>query len=458
MTKQNAIHDNCFNCVVTDDNVQCTNPETQAQIIIPPENIVCILPGNAEHAYSPTLLFLREVVGSSEDSMKLERIYIRNTPPALLPSELLAETPSHLWHSSERCIDLHVIISTASGTGKAKSIFGQILQPLLLYIGIKQYQVHETQSTQTIIDLCHTLFISQAEAGVHQTIILLSGDGGLCDLIDSFYNTPNAIHAVPNIALIPAGTGNAMAHSIGLSANAKAALTALLRGKPSPVPVFAATFSNGARNVQSGCNQSPATVNPSYLKIYGGVVASWGIHAALVADSDTAEYRKFGTERFKMAAKELLFPSDGSETHEYNGTITLIRKDDQRHAEFKEALERKDHMYVLATMVSNLEKDFMISPESQPLDGCLRIIHFGPMSPQRALQLISSAYQEGQHVRDENVMYCEIEGFKIDFQEVNERWRRVCIDGRVVVVEEGGWMKVHKEKRCLLNIILASPE
>ncbi|KAL2815458.1 ATP-NAD kinase-like domain-containing protein [Aspergillus cavernicola] len=443
-----------FNCVIVGSNVQCSDPEARSHTTISTENIVCVLPSNGEHAYDSTMLFLRNDVGSQDSTLELERIYLRTTPPALLSSQSLTELPNHLCHPSNRRIELHIIISTASGTGTAGLLFSRILQRLLLYLGLNQYQVHETQSAQTITELCHSWFIPQAEAGVQQTIVLLSGDGGLCDIIDSFYKTTKEIRAMPNIALIPAGTGNAMANSTGLSGHPKTALMALLRGNPSPVPVFAATFSHGASNVQDGQIRSPATGDAPCLKIYGGVVASWGVHAALVADSDTAEYRKFGAERFKMAAEELLFPSDGNETHRYNGTITLIKRDDEQENEHREVLGHKYHMYVLATLVSNLEKDFMISPQSTLLDGCLRMIRFGPMPPQRAMQVLSSAYQKGQHVQDDDVMYSEIEGFRIDFHEADERWRRACIDGRVVVVEEGGWMEVQKEKRRLLNILV----
>ncbi|RDW83979.1 uncharacterized protein DSM5745_04305 [Aspergillus mulundensis] len=229
---------------------------------------------------------------------------------------------------------------------------------------------------------------------------------------------------------------------------------ALLQGNPFPLPVFAATFSQGARYAQSGQTQSTPANNSYGLKIYGGVVASWGIHAALVADSDTAEYRKFGADRFKMAAQELLFPSDGSEAHKYNGTLTLVRYDGKHCMEHEIVIEHEEHVYVLATLVSNLEKGFKISPLSVPLDGSFRIVRFGPMPSQQVMQLLSAAYQDGRHVQDGNVMYSEIQGFRLDFHEVNEKWRRVCIDGRVVVVEENGWMNVHKERRSLVNILL----
>ncbi|KAL5333656.1 ATP-NAD kinase-like domain-containing protein [Aspergillus crustosus] len=437
-----------FDCTVNRGTIRCSDSESGHQLIISAEDILCILPADGKQTQN-SLLFLRKAHGKSEldTTQQIERIPLKSVPKTLPPELLLADIPKHL------SAKLHIIVSTASGTGAAKSLFDQLKQ-LLAHIGLLNYEVHETQSTQTVNELSHLLFIPQAEAGIHQTIILLSGDGGLCDIINAFYNTSRNIRTKPNIALIPAGTGNAMASSTGLLANHNAALTTLLRGRSLPVPAFAATFSPGAVDTQGDEGRYFVTSENGRLKVYGGVVASWGLHAALVADSDTVEYRKFGADRFKMVAQELLFPSNGSATHRYNGVITMTKVDDQGDVEPGRILESNEHMYVLATLVSNLEKDFRISPKSIPMDGSMRLVRFGSMPSERAVQLLSAAYQNGQHVWEDEVLYAEIEAFRIDFLEVDEKWRRVCIDGRVVVVGEGGWMEVRKEKMSLLNILL----
>jgi diacylglycerol kinase family enzyme len=184
--------------------------------------------------------------------------------------------------------------------------------------------------------------------------------------------------------------------------------------------------------------------------LWGAVVASWGLHAALVADSDTAEYRKFGVDRFKMAANELLYPSDGTPSHRFQGKITMSTTDSPDEAY---QLEELEHMYALATLVPRLEKEFLISPDSEPLSGQMKFIRFGPMSPEDGMQLMSLAYQGGKHVREPTVTYADVEVLRIDFQEEEDRWRRVCIDGKIVVVPKDGWIELHKEPRRLLNLI-----
>jgi diacylglycerol kinase family enzyme len=140
-----------------------------------------------------------------------------------------------------------------------------------------------------------------------------------------------------------------------------------------------------------------------------------------------------------MAGKEALYPSDGSLPHAYNGTISIRRPGS---TEWQQQ-PRKEHGYILATLVSQLEAGFTISPASRPLDGKLRLVDFGHLSGEAAMEIMSKAYQGGNHIDDDRVGYTEIEGLRIDFQENDAKWRRVCLDGKIIRVEEGGWVEVH---------------
>lgn len=435
-----------FSCeLASDHELRCHNSETQEQLPIAVDDIVCIRPvsGLSQNEYS--VLFLDKQSG---DSGRITKIRTTELPSTLLSTYLYEATPVHLDSSVFR---IHVIVSTGSGTGIAKSIYQNILQPFLSYFGVTAYEVHETQSTETVKELAQSTFLPCAQAGIHQTIILLSGDGGLIDVVDTFYKSTDSVLAPPCIALIAAGTGNAMAHSVGLR-HPTVALMALLRGTPQHVPVFVANFSPGARHVTDE-GRGRESIG-SGQRVYGTVVASWGFHAALVADSDTAEYRKFGADRFQLAAKELLSPSDGSPTHNYRGVISLSEptgtSDD---SEQLNPMQQEEHMYALVTFVSRLEKEFVISPDSSSLDGRLRLVHFGPIPPDDAMQLMMKAYQGGLHVHEEPVTYLEVNRFRIDFREKEERWRRVCIDGKIVAVEQDGWMEIRRESRHLVDLI-----
>jgi hypothetical protein len=165
------------------------------------------------------------------------------------------------------------------------------------------------------------------------------------------------------------------------------------------------------------------------------------MHASLVGDSDTAEYRKHGVERFKMAAKEALYPADGSPPHPYKGKISILKEGAQWTT-----IPEEEHMYVLATMVSHLEQPFCISPASKPLDGTMHLVHFGPRSGDEVMGIMGKAYQGGLHVQEADVRYESIDGLRIEFEgrEHHGRWRRICVDGKIVRVEKDGWVEVKR--------------
>lgn len=367
--------------------------------------------------------------------------------------------PLHLfippYHDSP---NLHIIISIGSGVGDARRFFDTILKAALQSLGLdgRAYQLHETESETHITDLSRTIFLPRANEGVAQTILLLSGDGGVSDIINVLLSSlQSSSYVKPVIGLLALGTGNALANSIGLTPVSSAGLQTLLKGKPASLPTFSAKFSSGSSLVDDeGKSVAPLLGYDEGLGlVYGAVVCSWALHASLVAESDTLEYRKYGAERFKMAAHELLSPSDGSAPHRYKGKITIFKKGQEGHREII-TLGRREHMYILASLVSNLEENLRISPHSKPLDGQLRLVHFRPLSATEVMRLFELAYQGGLHVDDADVHYDDIDGLRIDFEEQDDRWRRVCIDGKVVLVNEGGWVEIRKERRDIIDIIV----
>jgi len=294
-------------------------------------------------------------------------------------------------------------------------------------------------------------------------VILLSGDGGVVEIVNALLQkgSKSSKYIKPVISQLPLGTGNALfnsTHRISPESQERVAippsiyvqcLRTLLRGQPHPLPIFKASFSPGARFLSDEGRVATPIHNNT---LYGAVVASYGLHSTLVADSDTTEYRKHGIQRFGMAAKELLSPSDGSEPHRYKGKVTLITRDSAGE-EIYQPLERSEHMYILATLVSKLEEHFTISPSSQPLDGQLRLVHFGPLPAQEVMRIMGLAYQGGSHVKDKEVGYEAIDGLRIEFEEHDARWRRVCVDGKIVRVGKGGWVEVRRERRDVVDVV-----
>ena len=339
---------------------------------------------------------------------------------------------------------LYGVISTGSGIGLAAAVWDQLVKPLLDCSGLIEqngYAVHSTTSETSAAELTRDVILLEANRGLPQSILLLSGDGGMVDIINTLLSSHRSeMYTKPKISLLPLGTGNALANSAGITNDNTMGLQTALLGSAKEVPIFRAMFSLGARLlVNEGCEERRLQdVADGKPVAHGAVVCSWGHHAALVADSDTTEYRKFGAERFKMAAKEALFPSDGSPPHAYKGRVSILRPGKHDW----EPIPGDKHGYVLATLVSQLEAGFIISPSSKPLDGKLRLVHFGDLSGQEAMDIMGKAFKGGKHVDDNKVGYEVIEGMRIEFDEDEARWRRVCVDGKIIAVEKGGWVDV----------------
>ncbi|KAH6855757.1 ATP-NAD kinase-like domain-containing protein [Chaetomium sp. MPI-CAGE-AT-0009] len=292
------------------------------------------------------------------------------------------------------------------------------------------------------------------------------------------------------------------------------ALRTLFKGTPSPLPTFRASFSPGAKLISAPTEtadtttpdatttttpsetstptptptlediptpeDAPTTPKTPVTHLVGAVVASYGFHASLVWESDTPAYRVHGSKRFAMAAGELLKLG-----HVYQVGVDVLRSGDVVRSgegggaggdggvdgggfvalrpggggagEVEGEGESKrggGFNYVLATLVSNLEKTFAISPESRPLDGRLRLVHFGDVGGAKTMEIMMAAYREGEHVGMPGVGYEDVEEVRVTVAEEDPRWRKVCVDGSIVELEKGGWMRVKREQRERVRVLV----
>lgn len=470
------------------------------------EQVVCVLkspgvPGQYD------VISLEEETKDQVPSFRLSSQSTSDVPKLLLDDFLVEDIPEYLRSSDGRKV--HVLVSTGSGTRLALDFYQSALKPLLDKLGLSPtqtdtettatepgghstYHVYVTQGPQSITRFARDLSLSIKGLGgsaIQHTVILLSGDGGTIELLNG--KAPVDAAGVPDgslplIAMLPLGTGNALFHSLQRPFYASPeergpsplvlGLRTLLRGKQAALPSFRVDFSPGSRTIrytdakgeqgdQSG-SETPAdsAVEESTLvsHLYGAIVASYGFHSQLVWESDTPEYRKHGEKRFGMVAQELL-----KEGHVYRATVELTTPGGEGPAGdggTTRKLERDLHAYILATMVSNLEKTFTISPASMPLDGRLRLVHFGAVGGQRAMDIMMQAYNNGKHIgmewpsedgsgAVERVGYDEAARVRVEVLEEDPRWRKVCIDGTIVEIPKGGSMTVATD-RAHLHVVV----
>lgn len=431
---------------------------------------------------------LREDADDQGKTFRLQYHKDVEVPKGVLDKLLIVDIPDYLRISARRKV--HVVVSTGSGTGMAVDFYQSALQPLLERLGFvsadrekdaneKSYALTITQDAHSIRRFARDLSVSAKTSEMEElqhTIVLLSGDGGTIELLNG--KAPGdedgtLDKSLPLIATLPLGTGNALFHSLHrpLYAASEATvgpsplvlgLRTLLRGEPKPLPSFKAEFSAGSRTIAYSKPEDGATLDAdsgtkeessAVSHLYGAIVASYGLHSQLVWESDTPEYRRYGSKRFGLVAAELM-----KENHVYNATVGLTLGDGSTQRQ----LDREQHAYVLSTLVSNLEKTFTISPASQPLDGQLRLVHFGPVPAAKTMEIMMQAYNNGNHIgmewegqdgTPEKVAYDPVKQVKITMLEEDPRWRKVCVDGTIVEIPKGGSMTVTTETRHHLQVV-----
>lgn len=442
------------------------------------EEVISISRLSGENSGLYDVLSLKEAIGEQGPSSKLFRTQTADLPQSFLNDLPNEELPEYLQSGPSRHV--YVIVSTGSGTGRALNFYNSALRPLLESRGVhalessasaadrskpNTYNLIVTQDADTIRDFGREL--GRANKGaVQHTVILLSGDGGVTDLLNG--KAPADLGGpvnLPLIAVLPLGTGNALFSSLhkpvsppnGSSAPSSLvqSLRTLLRGTAAPLPSFEVTLTRGARIVSDAKDPGgvPET-ETTCLRLYGAIVASYGFHSQLVWESDTPEYRKYGDKRFGMVAEQLL-----KESHAYHATVEYLREGEPQVGK----LGRDRHAYILATMVSNLEKTFTISPSSKPLDGKLRLVHFGPVSGEKTMEIMMQAYDGGKHVnmrwtgedgKEGKVGYDELVMVHVVMLEEDARWRKVCVDGTIVEVPQGGSVTVATDKQRHLQVLV----
>ncbi|KAF2225553.1 ATP-NAD kinase-like domain-containing protein, partial [Elsinoe ampelina] len=414
-----------------------------------PKSIVAVVKDEVDPTAYTVIVVEQEdtVEGKPPPIPSIRSIPAKGLPPDFVTKYGIDKSKADLFNPEHR---ITVIISTKSGTKQAASFNEQTIKPLFGILGLlPRTTFYTTTSTTSITEYTHSTILSLASSNIKQHILLLSGDGGTIDLLNALLSSPlPTTFTPPLIYPLPFGTGNALSNSYLYTTDSTWGLSTLLRGTPRPLPSFRATFSPSARLVTNeGRDHLPLPSIANTPTLFGAVVCSRGLHSTLVADSDTAHYRQFGAARFGMVAKELLFPPEGSH-HVYKGTVKIK---DPYTGEWESAGDG-EHSYILATMVSNLEKTFVISPDSKTLDGMMRLVRMGKMDGTELMGVMEGAYQEGKHVGMQGVHYREVDGVRIEVVEPEERWRRVCVDGTIVALEQGGWVQVEKEGRGVVEV------
>ncbi|ODV92129.1 hypothetical protein CANCADRAFT_82603 [Tortispora caseinolytica NRRL Y-17796] len=331
--------------------------------------------------------------------------------------------------------NLHVIESVKAGKADGNS-YDNVIKPLLEMLEI-DHTYHKTEDLDTITKVASSL----AKEMIDTTVLMISGDTSLMELLNELY-----IGEVHNLKLLlfPAGSGNALATSIGIDVSRSIAILAGCDHQGQLIPLFPVLLPANSKRVytlgdKDAMHSERSDISGKYneanteVTVYAAVVVSWALHAALVADSDSPEYRELGNERFKVAAKENLEREEG-----YCCAMDVSYMGDQK--EVKDA--EKQYSYVLFSSVPQLEPGFLIAPKSVPLSGKLTTVLMNMLPSGKVMSLLMNAYESGAHVKDSNIVHEEVERVSLKINEGEERKRRICIDGAIFVLPKDAVIKI----------------
>jgi hypothetical protein len=147
------------------------------------EDIICIIPATPS---SQQLGFTVHHLSPSEPIPRLSITQVPSTPPPnLFPYflQLPHRFPSYLRLPTG---NIHVLLSTKSGGGHAVLAWDQVVKPVLYSIGLKEesYRVLRTESHDSVREFAQDVLRVKAGEGAKQAVIVLSGDGGVVDLLN----------------------------------------------------------------------------------------------------------------------------------------------------------------------------------------------------------------------------------------------------------------------------------
>lgn len=205
---------------------------------------------------------LKEEPGDQEPTFRLFQSWNAGIPQPLLDEFLIEGLPDYLKSSPSRRI--HAVVSTGSGTGLALKFYNEVVgrllsgrevypsDPTINSVEISKPNPHNlvvTQSADSVREFAREIS-REDEDGVQHTVVLLSGDGGVIEMLNGQVSVEghNSEERLPLIAILPLGTGNALFHSLHKSAGTTSrfpapsslvqGLRTLFNGRAAALPSF----------------------------------------------------------------------------------------------------------------------------------------------------------------------------------------------------------------------------
>lgn len=350
------------------------------------------------------------------------------TSPDKTGSDYTSIDINELGHFKEKIV---VIDSVYSGLGRdqQKNIYSQVINPVFNKLGIRHEYI-KTENENSVRNYAKSL-----KPVGSTTVLFLSGDTTVSEFVNGLQETEctECADCMCNLTILalPHGTGNSLALSLGYESKLDA-FKRFFTGTHIHLNLYKAELPSGSCLLRNEVRSEVET------RVYFIVVLSWAFHAAIVADSDTAELRKLGSERFKVAAMKNL-----ESQQSYEGSTYI--DNDKVEGPF---------CYWLVTGAKRFEPTFDILPQGNIEDANLYLVAIAAEHGSKLLEIMYEVYDKGKHTEDNRVLYRKIgKGQKVELNVNATSKKRLCLDGSIIALPDDkeskiGIESIGNEKGC----------
>jgi hypothetical protein len=150
------------------------------------EDVICVTENKGSDGVTGYTIF--SLASTDTTDVKQLPIELKTTSATTLPKEcldnyLFRSLPPYLRSAETQ---IYVLISTLSGTGLAPDFYDVVLHRILEAIGLtdSSYTVIRTNSVHSVREFVSKELLQRANEGKKQSVLMLSGDGGVVDTVN----------------------------------------------------------------------------------------------------------------------------------------------------------------------------------------------------------------------------------------------------------------------------------
>jgi len=278
---------------------------------------------------------------------------------------------------------LLVFVNPFGGSGTGSSIWFNQVKPVFEKHSIA-CEVVETKYRGFAAS-----YIQMNDVLQYQGIVIVGGDGSIHEVFNGLYKRPDSEQALKiPIGVIPGGTSNGLAFSLGVSTPVAAA-EMIAEGNVIPFDIFRAQIGDSIDKV--GC-----------------LSLAWG----LVADHDMLSERDL---RWLGGLRLVILPIYLIAKHAiYNGKISYLPLESESNDENSWKSTETDCVCFVACNVAWLASDICFAPKAGLCDGSIDMVFTKSGCSRFKVFDLFSRLKDGSHVSDPEINYIKAKAFKIE--------------------------------------------